>query len=286
MPGYELIASPTLYPGQTVTAALSADEHNKGTVSLRLYVQYEDAADQPARLLGPEKECAPGETVTLEWRVPDPGGSFIYALGVEVSRPQEPASEDQETIYLDYLTWQGSPEVVFRRPAGAGPERSKLWCGNWVNAVETWDQWSHEPFRLIQNEGRGMISTGTREWRDYRVSATVRPALIKAGGIAARVQGLRRFYALELVENGKVRLIKANEDVCEVFGEAEVGWKLWQPCALSLEVKDQTLRAWVDGKLLFDVEDPGQAFEGGGVALVIEEGHLMAAEVTVSPLAS
>jgi hypothetical protein len=131
-----------------------------------------------------------------------------------------------------------------------------------------------------------MISTGTREWTDYRVTATVRPAMVKSGGIAARVQGLRRFYSLELAFGGKLRLQKAYEGANQVLAEADFDWQLWQAYQLSLEVQDTHLRAWVDGKLMFDVEDTGPALTAGGVALVVEEGHLLSAEVRVGPAGS
>src|SRR5262249_17448380 len=46
MPGYDLMASPTLYPGQTVRARIAADEHNSGPVTSRLYAQVYGADDQ------------------------------------------------------------------------------------------------------------------------------------------------------------------------------------------------------------------------------------------------
>ena len=49
---------------------------------------------------------------------------------------------------------------------------------------------------------------GTREWQNYEVEADITPWLVDAAGIGARVQGLKRFYSLQLVKGNKVRLIK------------------------------------------------------------------------------
>lgn len=283
MQGYELIASPTLYPGQNVQAGLWAGEHNHGPVTVSLSLAYYDANDQPTTLPGPRQVLAPGEMVNLQWQLPDPGGALIYGLSVEISRPDEDASEVTGTVYLDTLTWDGAPLVVFRAPSGASSPGAKLWRANWVKAVDQWDLYNQTSFRLIQNVGRGMISTGTREWTDYRVTARVRPAMVKSGGIAVRVQGLRRFYSLELTLGGKVRLLKAYEGDDQVLAEAACDWRFWQPYELSLEARGAHLRAWVDGRLLFDVEDTGPALTGGGAALVVDEGHLIAEEVQVGP---
>ena len=40
-----------------------------------------------------------------------------------------------------------------------------------------------ETYRLIQNEGRGLMMHGCRDWTDYQVSATMTPHMCKAGGL-------------------------------------------------------------------------------------------------------
>jgi len=285
MPGYELIASPTLYPGQTVTTGVWADEENQDEVELRLNVQYYDAQSQPARYYGPFTVLKPGAYQVVEWRIPgfdtfSPEGVLVYSVSIELARPGREASGTPGRVYIDYLGWSGEPEVTFKRPSIA--DQSGLWRANWVNAVEQWEPWG-AAFRLIQNSGRGLLITGTREWADYRVTARVCPALFKTGGIAARVQGLTRFYALQLVENGKLRLLKALESSDTVLSEKDFAWDLWKEYTLSLEVKGSRLRGWIDDQLYFDVEDADSLMSGGGIALVVEEGHLQTNEVRVEP---
>jgi len=69
-----------------------------------------------------------------------------------------------------------------------------------VNGVSRFDAWWPEPYRLIQNEGMGLLIQGTREWRDYQVRAAVTPHMATSAGIGARVQGLQRYYALLLCQ--------------------------------------------------------------------------------------
>jgi hypothetical protein len=140
---------------------------------------------------------------------------------------------------LDYLTWEGTGNTIFTKPEGSnlksiGPQ---LWRMAWVNAVDQWETWWSEPFRLSQNEGRGLISTGTRDWQDYRITAAIRPAMIKAGGLAARVQGLQRFYALQLTQDKKIRLVRVYEGMETILAEAHCAWQFWQGYKMSLEMK-------------------------------------------------
>jgi hypothetical protein len=134
---------------------------------------------------------------------------------------------------------------------------------------------------VIQNRGRGLIITGTREWTDYSVQASLTPHLAKAFGLAARVQGLERYYALLLSNRNRIKLIK-RLDGETLLAEGAFAWELGQPYDLQITVKGNHILASVNGALLFRVEDSNRSLQGGGIALVCEEGRIGADEVVVS----
>ncbi|RIK43220.1 MAG: hypothetical protein DCC55_06325 [Chloroflexi bacterium] len=275
--GYALYASPTLYPGQIVTAAITADQQNGETVLCNLYAQVYGADDQPLIRRSPAVQLAPGARHTFTWRMEETGGDPIVAIGVELSHEQRADG----VVYLDYLTWSGEPHVVFRRPQHNG----EMWRFAWVDAVDQYTPRWPEAYRLSQNEGRGLLIQGTREWRDYAASATITPHLVKTTGIAVRVQGLRRFYALLLCDDHYVRLVKAL-DGDHVLAEAPFDWQLGQGYDLSLAVAGSTLTAQIDGKTILQVEDHTRPLLSGAVALVCEEGRAATDAVIVRPLNS
>jgi hypothetical protein len=197
-------------------------------------------------------------------------------------------------VYLDYLTWDGAPDVVLTRPETARPETGgTMWRRAWVNGVDSYNPRYREPFRLVHNCGTGLLIQGTREWTDYRVSADVTPHMVTAAGIGARVQGLRRYYALLLSRDATdghpvVRLVKALDGET-VLAETDFSWELDETHDLSLEVVGDRrggvrLRAWIDGQLTFEVQDSDRPLGGGGVALVCEEGRTATQAVTVRPV--
>ena len=279
MPGYGLLASPTIYAGQLVEAALQADPTNTQPIGVQLYLNIYGPDDQPRRIEGPAVCLQPGEWATLQWRVPRTDRLPIFAIGLEL---------DAGTIFLDSLTWSGEPDVAFGQPAST---KSLLWRKAWVNGVDHWEWWSGEPFRLVKNEGRGMASIGTREWHDYRFSAVVRPAfLAEAGGIAVNVQGMQRFYALQ-VRRGGVQLVKVL-DGTQVLGEKPLAFELWQEIGLSLQATVERaatggeavrLIARLDGETIFDLVDDQRPMLSGGAAFVVDEAHILAEHVTVQP---
>jgi len=275
MPGYQLLASPSLYPGQTVRAGVIVDEDNGMDVTCCLYLRSYGADDRLVRTRGLETVVKAGERNEFEWTIGDMGGRPIADIGLEI------ASETRAdgTIYLDYLTWEGEADVTLTRPAHGG----KMWCRAWLNGMDDFSPWyPEEPFRLMQNDGPGLLMHGTREWTDYRVSADVTPHMVDVAGIAARVQGMRRYYALLLCRGGKARLVKAL-DGNTVMAEADVDWQFGETHALSLEVVGTRLKAWIDDQEIFDAEDTDHPLDGGAVALVCEGGRTATRAVRVCP---
>jgi ADP-ribosylglycohydrolase len=283
MKEYELIASPTLYTGQTVYAHLTSSVENSDAVEVALFLSYYNADDLPEMISAHPQRLNPGESGELEWEVPTIYGCPIFRIGIEIHGLEDDASTDG-SVYLDYLDWNGAPDVIFTRPPGRTlPEFPILYRRAWANAVDHWDHWWQQTFRIIKNKGRGMISTGTRQWTDYSVTAQVTAAKFCAGGIAARVQGLQRFYALLLVEENRVQLLKAL-DGDHILAECTFEWEIWKPYQLRLEVCGNQLRGWINSELLFDIEDEFAPLMSGGVALVVDQGHLAAPQVCVGPL--
>ena len=275
--GYALFASPKLYGGQTVRAMVAADEQNGQSVQCNLYL----------RSYGPDdalviSRCSPiplaaGATHTFEWLIDHTGSAPIAEIGIEISHTQRAAG----TIYLDYLTWDGTPNVTFQRP----DHRGEMWRAAWIDAVDQYNPWWPEAFRLAQNEGRGLLIQGTREWTDYQVSAAITPHLTKAAGLAARVQGLRRFYALLLCADQKVRLIKAL-DGDTVLAERDFAWQFGETHDLQLQVVGDQIWATVDDQQVFAVQDKERPLTGGSIALVCEEGRMATNAVTVQPVSN
>ena len=273
MPGYGLMASPTLYPGQLVRAVVEVPREAPPVVARLLIMAADkgDRGDELQRLTGAAAPVGPGSRVELTWTVPDLDGQPVTFVGVTVDA--EAAGE----VLLDRLGWSGEPTVTVKRPARGGT----MWPRAWVDAVDRLDH-ADETYRLIQDAGLGQLIQGTREWRDYRVSADVTPHLADAVGLAARVQGLERGYLLELEGRRRVRLVK------RWHGETELAsipftWEYGTTYELALEVRGPLIRGWVDGRLVADVIDEDPRLRDGSVALTVRSGRTATTAVSVGP---
>jgi ADP-ribosylglycohydrolase len=275
MTDYALLASPTLYPGQTVRAKVVADGNNNGAVACRLFVRTYDANDELATNRGSGTILRPGSDHKFEWRLEDMGGQPIAQIGLEIGSD----SASNGSVYLDYLTWDGAPDVTLARPVEGGT----MWRRAWVSGVDRYDPRWPEAYRLIQNHGTGLLIQGTRDWRDYRVSAPITPHMVVSAGIGVRVQGMRRYYALLLSDRGKARLIKALDGEA-VLAEAAFPWQFDVTYELGLEVRDNRLLASIDGEDIFEVEDDDRPLMSGAVAFVCEEGRMESDVIRVQPV--
>ena len=284
--GYQLLASPTLHSGQLLRARVELDAAATGSVACRLCAAVYGAGDELDILRGEPVAVAPGAGAELAWEMPDTDGNPIARVGVEAN-----GAAVAGTLYLDWLTWSGTPRANLARPGSEPPvsprqRRSyRPWWGRaWVNGCSgIMVKSQEEALRLIQNEGVGLAFQGSENWTDYRVTATVRVHMARAGGIAARAGGMQRYYALLIGGDGVVRLVRqVNERT--VLASAPLAGELTACHRLTLEVSGSTIRGSVDdGPPITATDD---ALRGGAVALVSEEGRVEFHSVTIAPASS
>jgi ADP-ribosylglycohydrolase len=275
MPGYTLMASPTLHPGQEVRARLVAHRGNAGPVEARLLIRFYGENDALQTLTGSPELVLPGREAKLAWRIPELGGAPVAEVGIAV----DPAEAGAGAVYLDWLTWEGAPDVLLGRPEWGGD----MWRRAWVDGVDQFEGRWPEPYRVVQNHGTGLISQGTADWADYRVTADVTIFLAKQVGIAARVGGMRRWYALLLCDDGMARLVKDREALT-ILAEQSFAAELDRPYRLSLVVQGNRIRVEIDGEQIADVVDDDEPLLSGGVGLIVTEGTLSSGAVRVEPI--
>ena len=218
--GYSMAASPTLYSGQVLQARVVADAENPAPVTVRLFVRVAGKDDATETLRGPVLSLASGADETLAWEVPDTDGQPVCEVGIEVTE-----SSGSGTVYLDWLTWDGTPNVTLKRPTEAGDG----WRRAWVNAVDHFDRpgfWAGMTYALLQDEGTGFVFQGEHSWSDYQVETEVYPHLAAEIGLMANVRGMRRYLALTLRPDGVARLILRHDSTEKTLAEASCPWKL------------------------------------------------------------
>jgi len=262
--GYVLIASPTLYPGHIVRCRIrSLSTPSEGTIYLSHYLPDESSE----RISGPSFHLDSNEETTLEWRIPDTGGQPIHEVGIHLT---------QGSIELDWMDWNGVPETEF--PVCGG----RMWALAWAKSIHRF-AFERDGYQyLAHNRGLGLLTQGCREWQNYRVDVRLTPRMAVSCGVAVRVQGLRRFYAFVFGEPGEIRIDKM------MAGRTTLARTHfpWEPCKeydVAVEVVDDQVNVWIDGKLRLTTVDSQQPLTEGAFGFMVEEGCMGAGTPRILP---
>lgn len=270
MQWYELICSPTLYGGQTLHASLTTARTNRSTIRARAAVQYYDHEDIISPAYGPAEDIRPGETRIIQWQTQVPHGCPIVYAGIHMETSLE------ATAYLDWLTWDGDPCVRYCQSDCGGT----MWQRAWVKAVDQTYDLKPELMRLIQNRGRGMMLTGTGDWQDLQISTHLIPHLTGAFGVAGRVQGLQRYYAILIEKPNTARLIKMDHAE-KTLAQTVLDWKEDEKIQVDLIISGNRITCHVNGTQILSCIDTHQPLLNGCVGLIVEEGCLGVDRVSI-----
>ncbi len=273
---YDLMATPLVYPGQVASARVIAEPGNRGAVTVRLRVRVYDSRDELRDVDSDPLVLAPGEEARLEWTLPPFDGQPIGEIGVVVAADGRRADG---RVLLDFLRWDGPASLTLHRPKGDGD----FWRMSWVNAVSFFSKRFPPSFRISQTHGEGIVIHGTRQWTDYSVRSTLTIHLGDYGGIAVRVQGLRRYYGVRLTRAGQLEIVRVRDDRTAVLASTPMALHFETPVEMRITVAGSEITADVAGETLRARDETPQALHDGGIGLFIAEGALSADEIVVGP---
>ncbi|HCR0945953.1 TPA: ADP-ribosylglycohydrolase family protein [Enterobacter hormaechei] len=267
MRSYDLMATPLIYPGQRLHATLIAPSDNISSLNVRLCYRVYDDNNCLIPCYGDTHHVAPGEEITLSLDIPDCKGQPIGEIGVTLSTDARIA---RGRLLIDSICWDGVPKLTLRKPAG----ENDFWWRSWVNGVDLFSRHYPTSFRISKEYDEGLIIHGTRQWNNYRVQSDITLHLGDYGGLAFRVQGMRRYYAARVMRDGKVQIIRVRDAVTRILAETVLSDVYERPLVFDIAVMGNTLTATVDGKTLSVEDTEREAFADGGIGLLICAGAL------------
>ncbi|KAI6080658.1 ADP-ribosylation/Crystallin J1 [Hypoxylon rubiginosum] len=291
--GYNLVSSPLVYPGQYIRAVLRADDNNTGPAQVRFLIRAYTFADELETLIGNSVTLAPGESEILEDTIPTIlCGRPVQSIGLAISNTSE--QKLNGTIWLDSLGWDGYPRVSLKAADG-GDDDKIFYKQSFVNGADVFSMSNgNGKFVVAQDAGEGIVSYGTREWTDYRVE--FKKFSISFGGpagIAVRVRGLNRYYAVRFIvnEHGQkcVELTKALDEHRIKLDSTPFEWQFDTPYDIIVMVEGGRLSACVgeggevevDATDMVEVEATDMQYPGGGIGLIATDGSLLVESIEI-----
>lgn len=260
--GYALLCSPRVYPGQTIVAHLRSDT----AVQAAIYVRYYGENDEPQTVAG-ESQTVSG-TTTLSFCVPVDTHP-VFDLGITLPQGGR--------LYVDAISWSGAPTLTLTKP----DHRGTMWRRAFVNGADVFDS-RVESLRVIQNAGTGLLIQGTREWQDYQVTADLTPHLAESVGLAGRVQGMRRYYAIRWLRSGELQLIRMLDELT-VLASMPFDWSFGDTHKLALQFDGASIQARLNDELVLSADDT--KLSCGSIAIVVEAGRCATECMQIEPVA-
>jgi ADP-ribosylglycohydrolase len=263
--GYALAGSPRLYAGMKVTlrgVAGSVDGQARARVFVRYAKKLHDTSEEVVR--SRSVRIASNKRFALSLVLPDTEGNPVQDFGIEVDSDVRSSGE----IFVDSVAFSGTP--VLRYPAHL--DRIDGEIPGWVMDADM----TRGPFsddkevvtHVGKNESRGVLVTGTTDWRDYTLSARVKIHMADRGGILVRYQGLRRYIALVKTPDKLQLVMHYYGDT--VLDEVRCRWKVDDLHKVRLTCKGKQIEAWCDGKKVLSGTD--DKLGRGGAGFVFEKG--------------
>lgn len=264
---FSTVASPTLYSSQKVnTTAYLKEEAN---VRMRPYIIYYDINDQEQVIYGEEKQLSVHPD-TYEWIVPDTKGMSIFKLGYQIMSNRRFDGE----VILEKINWDGAPTDFAQRGMMMTSiwNTNPLWLAGFANSAAQFAADFKQTYCVSHIEDAGLVTIGSKEWKDYNVESTVYFALHQEGGLVVRSVGHRRYYAAVLSGFDTAEIIVVKDGVRRVLAETTYNYKEDEGYRLNFSVQGDNLTFSINGEKVLEAED--HTYKEGGAGFVISRGTM------------
>lgn len=247
-------------------------------VTARLLLRVYDGTGRTRHVRGPAQNLEVGHAMMMDWEVPDLGGYPVAAVGLEISS----AAAASGCMLLDWLDWKGAPRKLSLL---ATPE-TEQWANAWTsNLYRVARVPGGRHFSLHHDGSLGLMIQGTRDWRDYTFSGVFQVSLAERFGVAVRVQGLNRYYAVVLGAEGEVRLVKRVGAHEHALALGTVRPLRERTLTVALTANGSEITAQVDDVTLSARDVDASDLAGGAGALLLAAGSVVVAELNVVAVA-
>ncbi|WP_371401428.1 ADP-ribosylglycohydrolase family protein [Kribbella sp. NBC_00662] len=256
VPNFSTLASPTLYPGQTVRAVVSSPDG----ASVQLYADYDHGKSEGAwRRVGAK--------ATIEWTVP---AGIPFRVGLSVGG----------TVYLHSLDWDGAPAEYSQ----SGILLSSIWdtqprgLAPWVSSAKNFEADFATTFSVSHPGPLGVVTTGTRDWVDYEVTSRLTFSLNRAAGLVVRARGHRNFSAA-LFDGNTLSIVEQHNADRTVLATTPFSLRRDRPYDVTVACAGSIVLVDIDGIQMLSATT--RRLAGGGAGFFVDTGTMSADGFTV-----
>jgi len=273
--GYDAVASPSLYEGQTVTARLDVTQQKP--ILARLYVCHATLQDKIEVVYGQENFLRQGNT-RIDWVIPPLGGMPVLRVGVSLrSSMGDPCAA---TLLL--LDWTGAPlkyqltGALQKNITDPMPFAFRAFVSS---ARHTSLSLMHTLCVSHPTEN-GVVTLGTRDFSDYSISARIIPQPNQRSGLVIRARGHRQYYAALLSGGNTLSLVLRDAAGDTVLAQCEFANTAFEQLTMMLSARGNNLKVSVGETELYAV-DASVRYCSGGAGFRVDIGTMMVDDFSI-----
>lgn len=275
---YDPAFSPTVYPGQTIHGSIMLPDYGTAVrASLYAHEMHTDKIYQCESI-----KLEKGQWNTLKYQIPSLEGGLIDEIGFCIHVMGERGAELRMAVLIDDLYADGDPSYTLE----ARLEQEEIW----TQTHREISQFTKLRGLFYLEDGKfhlsaedfGEIYTGSHTWKDYTAEFSVTPVNGGTHMVNVRVKGAIRSYAVALLPEGKVGILK-NENGYRILTETEFPWEHGKEYRIRVNVEKNRIRMSVDGQSVLEYEDLNNPYLTGAVGISVQNGsHICCSRITVS----
>ncbi|MGR5539522.1 ADP-ribosylglycohydrolase family protein [Vibrio campbellii] len=262
---YQVLGSPTLYPGQSIVTELELDEDANAAVNASLFVEMFDTALNVSTIECTPLCLLPGERRTLEWVLPEADFRMISNIGICANGISDSAQSG--TIKVHTLDWTGTPtqKIGFDKT-----HHHEIWESSFINTMDTKIKFDNQNiYRLVNNDANdpGVFAFGSNDFTDLQLDIRLVPQTKNNFGPIVRYLGLTRYYVIELTHDNMAKLVRRSFNQSKTLAVAPFEWEAHKPYEFNVRVVNNHFECTINGIDTFSVCDPEMpsTFLSGGV---------------------
>jgi ADP-ribosylglycohydrolase len=254
---YEASFSPTIYPGQRISAQVYVPEGTPEYVHAAFFVR-DRLRDTGYQAPGAQLRAGQWNPVVLD--LPAMDDVCLSEVGLVIrSLAEDPWSG---VIYLDAMDWDGPPDYALE--LGQQPPNGLTTAG-WTTLAGYWrvEDGAYWGSGVEQNESY----TGDLTWQDYAVTVRFQPVCGGHHGINVRVQGALRSYLLGFAGDGRIGLYKKEAGRYRELLSAPYDWQLGATYSARVAATGNRLQLAINGETVLDHTDVDGPYLSGQIGL-------------------
>lgn len=268
---FEVFLSPSIYSGQKVKALLDVPSNLK--LKAKMYIDYYNNDASLSRKRS-EEFLLDSHLNEVEWEIPNTNGFPIFRLGFEIRSEKK----TDGFVILRYMDFKGAPKKFY---IPRSYEMSKditpwttntIWLKTFMNSASNFYPDYTTTFSLSHPEKYGVVTIGTVDWDNYRVTSTLTYLMNDSAGLIARSEGHRRFYSLT-IEQGALKIIMNKNEERITLSEVNNNYKLDSKYTLTFEVNKNKLKGYLNGELLVEAID--DTYTSGAAGFIVDRGAIL-----------